>query len=366
MSTQGARVNIEFSAANERLAGRARHALIDVLTHSIDDAFPAGFNLAIVERSKVVLRAWGGHANLVDDIVETRPDTLYDLASLTKVVVTTTLALWLVDQRKWRLKQPLAKWLPEFERTDITLFQLLTHTSGIVAHRPFFELGARAGTVRRAVIAEAQLAGPAGSLLYSDLNFMLLGWAIQNCAGESLERLFQRVVAQPLSMSDTGFKPRGSRARRAAATELNGDQRLEPLLVQGHVHDGNAWSLGGVSGHAGLFSTADDLARFVQSFLPPRHHPLLSGRTQAAMTSPQAGHQPDVRGLGWRLEPRDFGSWPEGTFWHTGFTGTSLLISPRTNMGVILLSNAIHPTRDLPRQAKFRAAVHRAIAKVNS
>jgi CubicO group peptidase (beta-lactamase class C family) len=366
MSAPDARVNIEFTKASERLGPRARRALVDVLTHTIDDTFPVGFNLSIVDRSNVLFRAWGGHANIVGDVVETRDDTIYDLASLTKVVTTTTLALWLVDQRKWSLDQPLAQWLPDFERRDITLFQLLTHTSGIVAHRPFFHLGPHRAAVRRAVLAESQRARRPGRVLYSDLNFMLLGWAVEQCAGESLEHLFQRVVAGPLSMTDTGFNPRGARARRAAATELNGDQRLEPVLIRGRVHDGNAWSLGGVAGHAGLFSSAADLSTFVQSFLPPRRHAILSARIQTRMSSPQAGRQPDVRGLGWRLEPRGWGHWPEGTIWHTGFTGTSLLISPRTNMGVVLLANAVHPARDPQRQAAFRAAVHRAIAKAPS
>ncbi len=364
MSHPDARVNIEFTSSSERLGARARNALSEVLVRTMGADFPAGFNLAVVDGSSVLLRAWGGYANLVGDVIETRPDTVYDLASLTKVVATTTLALWLVDQREWKLDQPLAQWLADFERTDITLWQLLTHTSGIVAHRPFFELGRQPRAVRRAVIAEAQLARRPGRVLYSDLNFMLLGWAVQECTGEPLDRLFRRIVTSPLLMTDTGFNPRGDRARRSAATELDGDQRLGPALVHGQVHDGNAWSLGGVAGHAGLFSSAADLSTFVQSFLPPRRHALLSARTQAGMTSFQAGRPPDVRGLGWRLDPRGWGHWPADTFWHTGFTGTSLLLSPTTNLGVVLLSNAVHPTRDLPRQASFRAAVHRALAKV--
>ena len=366
MAAHRAHLTVEFGETSDVLGQRVRSKLTEVLFQSTREGFPAGFNLAVVDRSNILLRAWAGYANLVDDVLETRPDTIYDLASLTKVVVTTTLTLWLVDQRMWKLEQPLAQWLPDFERTDITLAQLITHTSGIIPHRPFFHLGIRPSAVRQAVIDEASLAGRPGKVSYSDLNFMLLGWAIEVCAGEPLERLFERVVTTPLGMIDTGFNPRGARAKRAAATELDGDQRLEPMLVQGRVHDGNAWSLGGISGHAGLFSTTSDLSSFVQSFLVTGRHPLLSRRVITQMSTPHAGKQPDIRGLGWRLAPRGCGQWSPDTFWHTGFTGTSLIISPTANIGVVLLCNAVHPTRDLDRQEIFRSAVHRAVARAAS
>jgi CubicO group peptidase (beta-lactamase class C family) len=364
-SAAPSRVNIEFSEGSSRFTATARNAVTAALVGTLATSFPAGFNLAVLDRSGMLLRAWGGHANLVGHAEDTQPDTVYDLASLTKVIATTTLALWLEDQKFWKLNQPLADWLPDFTRRDITLRQLLTHTSGIIAHRPFFHLGRDPRAVRRAVYVEAQRAAAPGRVLYSDLNFMLLGWAICACAKEPLDRLFLRVVAAPLAMSETRFRP-GSRERaRAAATELDGDQRLGPGLLRGEVHDGNAWALGGVSGHAGLFSTTADLSRFAGALLTPRHHPVLSASALSRMSRHQAGRQPDVRGLGWRIEPRGWGSWPEGTYWHTGFTGTSLLIAPRTNLGVVLLTNAVHPTRDLARQAAFRSAVHRALARVN-
>ncbi|MDE3093778.1 MAG: beta-lactamase family protein [Acidobacteriota bacterium] len=351
---------------DEHLPTRARHAVTTTLIHAAKEGFPPSVNLAVVSRQGTVMRAWSGHVTVVGPPEPTREDTLYDLASLTKVIVTTTLALWLEDQGRWRLSQGAYRWLPDLTRRDITLHQLITHTSGIVAHRPFFHLGSRPVAIRRAVMEEAARATRPGRVLYSDLNFMLLGWAIERCAGEPLDRLFARVVAEPLGLSDTRFRP-GARLRaRSAATELDGDQRLGPGLVRGEVHDGNAWALGGVAGHAGLFSTASDLAHFAGELLDPRHHRILSRAALTRMTRYHAGRAPDVRGLGWRLEPRGWGRWPEGTFWHTGFTGTSLLISPAADLAVVLLTNAVHPTRDLERQAAFRAEVHRALAKVNS
>jgi CubicO group peptidase (beta-lactamase class C family) len=366
MTPPSSQFNLEFHDGATRISSSARNALTGVLTDTLTTSFPAGFNLVIVDRAGVMMRAWGGHTTLVGGAEPTEPDTVYDMASLTKVVSTTTLALWLEDQKYWKLDQPLAHWLPDVERQDITLRHLITHTSGLVAHRPFFHLGRDPRAVRRAVVAESRRGTPGDRVLYSDLNFMLLGWAVSACAGEPLDRLFRRVVAGPLGMVDTRYRPGARERRRAAATELDGDQRLAPGLVRGEVHDGNAWALGGVAGHAGLFSTADDMAIFTGLLLDPAHHPILRARTLTRMARHQAGRAPDQRGLGWRLDPRGWGAWPTDTVWHTGFTGTSLLASPEADVAVVLLANAIHPTRDLARQGAFRAAVHRAIARINS
>jgi CubicO group peptidase (beta-lactamase class C family) len=356
-------VDIEYTGSSPRLPAKVRDQLTSDLLATINASFPSGFNLAVVDKTGTLLRAWGGYANRVDPLLFTERDTLYDLASVTKAVSTTTLVMWLVQEGRWRLSDPVEKWLPGFQRRDLTLFQLITHTSGLIPHRPFFHLGQNPRAIRRAVYDEAAQGGPPGTVLYSDLNFMLLGWAVANCAGQPLARLFHDVVATPLGMTHTRFLPSQRDRATIAATELNGDQRLTPELVWGEVHDGNAWALGGVAGHAGLFSTGDDLALFVQALLNPRRHLVLNARSITQMSSYQAGRPPDVRGLGWRLEPKEWGAWPEGTFWHSGFTGTSLLISPAANLALVLLTNAVHPTRDLDRQAKFRVTIHRTIAR---
>lgn len=356
-------LHVEFSKDVPARSTRRGDSLTAELLDMLESSFPAGFNLAVVDRTETLLRAWGGFSNIADPTIETSRSTIYDLASLTKVVSTTTLALWLEENRRWKLSDPVARWLPDFSRDDLTIFHLLTHTSGLVPHRPFFYLDQRPREVRRAVFEESAHGDPLGYVVYSDLNFMLLGWAVERCAQRPLDQLFRSVIAEPLGMSDARYRPHHRDLARIAATERNGDQRLEKGLVWGEVHDGNAWSLRGVAGHAGLFAPADDLSRFVQALLTPRRHPVLRAATISAMTRVQAGHQPDVRGLGWRLEPETWGSWPEGTYWHTGFTGTSLLISPAANIGVILMMNAIHPSRQLERQEGVREAVHRTIAK---
>ena len=164
-------------------------------------------------------------------------------------------------------------------------------------------------------------------------------------------------------MTRTRFRPPASWRRTIAATELDGDQRLEPGLVWGEVHDGNTWALGGISGHAGLFGPADDLARFAGALLAPDRHPLLSRASLDEMTRLQAGAPPDVRGLGWRLDASEWGAWPASTYWHTGFTGTSLLVSPEAGIAVVLLAGGVHPVRRLEEVAELRRVVHGLIAE---
>jgi CubicO group peptidase (beta-lactamase class C family) len=356
-------VDFEYTTKSQRLSEKIRDRLTSELLATLDTSFPSGFNLAVVDKSGTILRAWGGCTNRVDPVIETQRDTIYDLASLTKVVSTTTLVLQLEQQGQWKLSDGVAHWLPGFPRSDLTLYQLITHTSGLIPHQPFFHLGRNPRAIRRAVYDEAARGDTPGKVIYSDLNFMLLGWAITKCAGLSLDLLFRDIIAEPLHMQHTRYRPSRRDRAKIAATELNGDQRNEPALVWGEVHDGNAWALGGIAGHAGLFGPADDLARFVTALLNPRHHPVLRYSSIARMSKYQAGRQPDVRGLGWRLEPKEWGAWPEGTYWHNGFTGTSLLVAPKANLGVVLLTNAVHPKRHLERQADFRVKIHRTLAR---
>ena len=339
------RVVLEF-APDDRVTPRLRHRLSDVLTEAAAAGFPAGFNLALVAREGVLVRAWGGYATVVGPREPTTADTRYDLASLTKVVCTTTLAVRAMREGRWDLDDPLSRWLEGYGRDDVTLRELLTHTSGIIPHRPFFERGRRPALVRRAVMREALTARPGSRVLYSDLNFMLLGWALEACYGEPLDELFAREVAGPLGLTHTVFRPR--KGTYCAATELDGDQRPWKELLRGEVHEG-------------LFSDVDDLTVFVSALLARGRGPVFDGWARRHLSTYQAGRSPDVRALGWRLAPRGWGHWDESAIWHTGFTGTSLLVSPADGLAVVLLANAVHPTRDLPAQARFRADVHRAL-----
>jgi CubicO group peptidase (beta-lactamase class C family) len=286
--------------------------------------------------------------------------TLFDLASLTKVVATLPLVLLLHQRGQWSIDDPIARWLPGAPRSPVTISDCLLHIAGLVPHRPFFQTCASPAEIRRAVTAELATAVPGGPVSYSDLGFMLLGWAAEACAGEPLDSLVRREVLEPLGMTATTYRPAGPR-ERIAATEADGDQRLVPGLAWGEVHDGNAFALGGVSGHAGLFGPAADLARYAAALLTPDRHPVLSAGTIELMTARQAGGTAEPRVLGWRIKPDAWGGWPAGTIWHTGFTGTSLLISPALQAAVVLLTNAVHPVRRPAETAQLRAGAHRAV-----
>ena len=338
----------------------ARARLVEALEAAIAAGYPAGASLLVVDADGELLRAFGGWSCLVGERISTGPETIYDLASLTKVVATVPLVLDLAERGAWALDDPVARFLPGFPRPDLTLRQLLTHTSGLVPHREFYRLAGGASAIQQAVYAEAVGAVP-GPVAYSDLNFMLLGWAVASCAGLPLARAFAETVAGPLRLERTRFKPLKRDRPAIAATELDGDQRLEPGLVWGEVHDGNAWALGGIAGHAGLFAPARDLGRFASALLAPDRHPVLGPGSIAEMTRYQAGDPPDIRALGWRLDATDWGPWPSSTYWHTGFTGTSLLVAPELGCAVVLLLGGVHPVRRLEQQAELRAEVHRIV-----
>jgi len=319
--------------------------------------------MAVVEREGIVLEAFGGHACLVDELVPTTSGTCYDLASLTKVVCTVTLALIAEQRATLAFDDPVERWLPEFPQPRTTLLHLLTHTSGLVEHRPFYATLHGRAPIEAAVYGEAITSTPGENVRYSDLNFMLVGWALEACFGRGLDGAFAAEVAGPFGLARTCFCPPLAGRCNTAATELDGDQRLQPGLIWGEVHDGNAFALGGVAGHAGLFAPLGDLARFLQHLLVPELAGVLLPESIALMSTRQAGSADDVRGIGWRLQPKDWGPWPEGTIWHTGFTGTSLLVCPTRGVGVVLLTNSVHPRRRVDDQSVVRAEVHRLVAE---
>ena len=240
-----------------------KQCLVDLLTES----FPSGLSLAVVGPAGPVFSAYGGCACRIGTAQPITRSTSYDLASLTKVVCTVTLTAMFLERQMISLEDPVQRWLAGFPRSETTLLHLITHTSGLIAHRPFFEDLRGRPAIEAAVFDEAARSAPKDEVLYSDLNFMLLGWALETCARSPLDELFAHEIAAPLGMAKTVFRPPSAAA--TAATELDGDQRLSPGLVWGEVHDGNCWALGGVAGHAGLFAPLDDMTAFVRHLLAP-------------------------------------------------------------------------------------------------
>ena len=277
-------------------------------------------------------------------------DTIFDCASLTKVVATTPALMKLFEQGKLRLNDRVTEYLPEFQggKSEITIRNLMTHFSGL---RPDLDLepawsGYQTG-IHRALIDPP--AGPPGvRFVYSDINYILLGEIVRRLSGEPLPNYAYKVVFAPLGMHDTMFLPPAALRPRIAPTEL---LPKEHLLLRGVVHDPTARNMGGIAGHAGLFSAAGDLARFCQMLLDKgtwQGARIFSPLTIEKFTEPQSPpDQPILRGLGWDIDSPFSGNrgdlFPIGSWGHTGFTGTSLWIDPASNTYVILMTNAVHP-----------------------
>jgi uncharacterized protein YbbC (DUF1343 family)/CubicO group peptidase (beta-lactamase class C family) len=279
-------------------------------------------------------------------------DTIFDIASLTKVVATTPSVMQLFEQGRIRLNDPVTRYLPEFQdgHSDITIRNLMTHFSGL---RPDLDLkpawsGYETG-IHRALIDKP--AGPPGvRFVYSDINFILMGEIVHRLTGKTLNEYARDNIFQPLGMRETMFLPPVSLRFRIAPTEID-PETGEPL--RGAVHDDTARYMGGVAGNAGVFSTAADLAKFAQMMLDEGQGPgvrLFSVATVRKFTTPQSPpDQPILRGLGWDIDSPYSSNrgelFPIGSYGHTGFTGTSLWIDPFSRSYVILLTNAVHPHR---------------------
>ena len=284
---------------------------------------------------------WSGRAR-----VSSR-ESLYDLASLTKVVATTTAIMVLFDAGKVDLDAPVSRYLPDFSggrRDQVTVRHLLTHRAGLPAGRELWRIAKTPAAARAAVLASPIQCTPGSCYEYSDLGADLLGFVAEAASGQSLDAFLERSVFTKLGMTDTYFRPDAMSSVRTAPTEI-APPRGYPL--RGEVHDENAYALGGVAGHAGLFSTAEDLSVFAQMLLDGGVYNgvrVVADSAVALFTKRAAGH----RALGWDTCDGGAGCgqyMSERAFGHTGFTGTSLWIDPDRQMFVILLTNRVHAAR---------------------
>lgn len=285
---------------------------------------------------------WGDDSPAVDP-----KRTVYDLASLTKVVATTTAIMLLYDEGKLRLDDPVARWVPGFAggwKSLVTIQDLLVHRSGLPAGRDLWRIAWSPDDARQAVIATPLVGYPGERYIYSDLGADLLGFIAEAAAGEPLDRYVDRRVFQPLGMTETWFRvPNEVRARTAPTATAS----VRGYPLQGEVHDENAFALGQVAGHAGLFSTAADLSVFAQMMLDKGMYNgvrIVSAATVERFTARAAGS----RALGWDTcaGHGGCGRYLSATaYGHTGFTGTSLWIDPERHMFVVLLSNRVYASR---------------------
>jgi uncharacterized protein YbbC (DUF1343 family) len=300
-----------------------------------------GVVVAVVHGGRTVFqRAYGLRSKELEEHTMT-VDTVFDLASLTKVVVTAPSVQLLIEQGKIKLGDPVAKHLPGFGKNGkdrVTVEHLLFHTSGLVADNSIADYrGGKADALAR-IDALPLLSEPGEKFSYSDVGYIVLGELVEAVSGEPLDAFARRNLFEPLGMRDTGFVPSPALAARAAPTEPR-----DGTMLQGVVHDPRAHALGGVAGHAGLFSTAPDLARFVAMLLAKGRRAeaqIFPAPALLRMTEPHELPGGVRRTLGWDVRPGFTGGSGYG---HTGFTGTSLWIDPGTDTGMIVLTSRLHP-----------------------
>jgi beta-N-acetylhexosaminidase len=364
-----------LEAAPSDMNARLKQAY-EVLDQAVSTgAFPGGV-LAVGYRDNLALHPFGQFTYEKNSPAVT-VDTMYDLASLTKVVATTTSIMLLEEDKRIDINLPVARYLPEWMnaaakdpnptwRAKVTLRNLLLHDSGLPAHKKFYEEVDGKSKVIARVLAEPLFSEPGTKVEYSDLGFMLLGEIIERITGQDLDAFAKDEIFEPLEMKHSMFEPPKSIRKLIPPEEKNAEGREG--VIQGEVHDGNAFAMDGVAGHAGLFSTAGDLAIFAQTILNGgiyAHHRLLDRVTIDEFTA-YITIGDSARSLGWDVpvEPSSSGQYfSPHSFGHTGFTGTSIWIDPEKQLFVILLTNRVYPTAENIKIRQVRPILHDAVVE---
>ncbi|MEO8368500.1 MAG: exo-beta-N-acetylmuramidase NamZ domain-containing protein [Candidatus Solibacter sp.] len=326
-------------------------ALDQVINQAIEQGRMPGAVLVVGNQGKVVYRKAYGKRALVPVPEAMTLDTIFDCASLTKVVATTSSLMKLFEEGRFRLNDKVTDYIPEFQggKSEITLRQLFTHFSGLQPDVPLTTPWTGYDTGIKLANTFKVGGPPATKYVYSDINFLLLGELVHRLSGKMLNEYARENIFLPIGMKESMFQPPASLVPRIAPTERLPVKTGPPL--RGVVHDPTARNMGGVAGHAGLFSTADDLSRFAQMMLNGGELDgvrLFGPLTVAKFIEPQSPpDQPILRALGWDVDSPHSGNrgelFPIGSFGHTGFTGTSMWIDPLTKTYVILMANSVHP-----------------------
>ncbi len=339
---------VEVDPAQVGMSARRLAVIDDIVEEGLRDKKMPGAVVLIGFQGRVVYRKAFGQRQLEPTPEPMTLDTVFDLASLTKPIATGTSIMQLIEAGKIGLDDLVAKHLPAFGnhgKEAITVRHLLTHQGGLIADNSMKDYANGREKAIERLMALEPLAAPGERLIYSDVGFMVLGELVASVSGQPLEEYTRQHIFEPLGMRETMYRPTSLPAERFAPTE-----QRDGHWMRGEVHDPRAFALGGVAGHAGLFSTADDLARYAQALL---HGGELGGtrvlkpETVQLMTSPQPIPGGGIRGLGWDkrtgyssnrgdlLSPSACG--------HGGFTGTALWFDPQQQLFVIFLSNRVHP-----------------------
>jgi len=333
-----------------------------------DGVFP-GTSIAVIHHGKTVFHRAFGRQSFPADSPAADTTTIYDLASLTKAVVTTGIIMQLVERDSIDLDVPVSRYLPAFAsrgKQQVTIRNLMLHNSGLRAHTLFHKTCRTPEEVFRAIAADTLLSPPGLKTLYSDLGFITLGRIVETATGRTLEANFRQRFALPLGMRHTMFNPPASLLGSIAPTEQ--DTSWHSSLRRPLVHDQNAALLGGVAGHAGLFSTTGDLIPYVRMLMQKGSYegkPYARPETVSMFTSRNGKNS---RALGWDLRSLE-GTSSAGTAFstsswgHLGFTGTSIWVDPEKELAVIMLSNRVHPTSENIKIRKFRPLLHDTVIR---
>ncbi len=331
------------------------------LRRAIDSTDSPGAVLFVGDRDRTFVHVAEGLRQRTPETHPAKLDTLYDLASITKVIVTTTSILMLRDAGEIRLEQPVTDFVPIPQFREMTLAHLLTHTAGLTPGSPYYKTmdSLEAMLLRYAKVG---VDSPVGGLSrYSDVGFMLLGKVVEMAARDRLDRFARRQIFEPLGMERTGYLPPPEWVENCAATEKC---KWRGRVMLGEVHDENTFAVGGIAGHAGLFSTAADVALFCRGLLTGK---LLRESTVVEMSTMDKVSNYPWQGLGWQIDPwasKQQGFLPSrSVFGHTGWTGTCLWMDRDTGFFTILLGNTCHPSRAKRDNGNFRRPVFMAVAK---
>jgi len=342
-----------------------------VLESAIEDSIFPGAQVALVrDNNMVIYRGFGRQTyNKKSPDISTR--TIYDLASVTKVVATTLTAMRLWEQGKLDLDAPVYRYLPDFrgaQKDSVTLRHLFTHSAGL---HWWVDLWNKAETKDEALAFIHELPldyAPGDSMIYSDLGLILIGEILEKVTGRQIDQLAAELVFSPLGMTDTQFNPSKTNLTRIAPTERGGS--MNRGLIHGDVHDENTHFLSGVSTHAGLFSTVEDLAALARVLINGGEFGsvrLFSEGTLKYWTTHQNLPEGSNRALGWLTPSSENSSagdyFSSSSFGHTGFTGTSIWVDPERKIAVVLLTNRVHPTRKRGGMHQVRRDFHNAIMK---
>lgn len=342
-----------------------------MVAQAVEDGQIPGAILVIGHRNIVVHRSVTGHRALAPEKEKLSLDTVFDMASLTKPLITALCLMQLIEAGQLALDTPVSALLPDFAangKGDITLRLLLTHYSGLPPDLPLSEPWHGREEALRLACASPLIARPVSKFIYSDINFIVLGMIVEIASGNNLDNQAGRYVLAPLSMTHSDFLPDPAQQMMIAPTQYQPDG----TMLRGVVHDPTARRMGGVAGHAGLFAREDDLVRYVTALIARRSgqaspFPLSRAGVMMMTTPQQPAGMHDLRGLGWDIDThysslRGAG-FPLGSFGHTGFTGPSLWIAPESGSFVLILTNRVHPNGGVS-LVSLRRSVSTEVARI--